>query len=98
MASLEQVEKQVRSLSVAEIEQLEKSMKAIRKEAEAKEGQERGEKIRKEIGIDDKVQFRRAGKTFLGVVETIQRDGVRVRIEGGKRARVIRWHEVLGKK
>ncbi len=98
MASYEQIEKQVRALSVAEIEQLERSLKGIKKEAEAREGQERGEKIRKEIGIDDKIQFRRAGKTLSGTVETIMRDGVRVRVDGGKRARMIKWHEVLSRK
>ncbi len=98
MANLEQIEKQVRGLSSAELDQLTRDLKGIRKEIDEREGQENAGRWKKEVEIDDTVTFRRAGKEQSGTVDAVLRDGVRVHTAGGKRARTVKWHEITGKK
>jgi hypothetical protein len=98
MASLEQIEKQVRGLSGEELGQLQQDLKGIKKEIAEREGMEKAGRWKKEVGIDDRVDFRRGNKAQSGTVDAVLRDGVRVRTEGGKRARTVKWHEITSKR
>ncbi len=95
MARLKQIEDMAKELSPEEIAQLRKDLKSIEEEIRDREAEVRAQEYKKKLTIDDTIRYRKGGSEFNGRVVGIRNDSVKVIVDGGQRARNVKWSQIV---
>ncbi len=98
MADYKAILRDIRNLTPDQIDGLSKELKAIKKEASERQADERAAHWKKDIQLDDRINFKRGREELTGNVEAISHKGVRVQVPGGQRARTVKFSEIVSKK
>ena len=94
MAKIDDLIKQMRDLSVNELDELRKQIKTLIEEARFKEKSGQIEDLMKKARIGLTVKYHKGSGSDVGQIAVIKREGVQLDVEGKNRRILVKWLEI----